>query len=42
MARRSNKSIAKILTPSRNEDDDLILERKIPMATEDFTTTKLC
>jgi hypothetical protein len=50
MARRSNKSIANILTPlvpqplssSRNDDDLLLLERKITVVTEGFTTTKFC
>jgi hypothetical protein len=61
MARRSNKSIAEILTPSpsssvataaatyasslsRNNDTDdlLLLERKITLATEGFTTQKFC
>src|SRR5215831_19170981 len=47
MARRSNKSIAEILTQplpsqasSKNENE--LLERKINMATEGFTTTKFC
>ncbi|MGB6594662.1 MAG: hypothetical protein WBE68_24425, partial [Candidatus Nitrosopolaris sp.] len=47
MTRRSNKSIAEILTPllaaqasSKNEVDSL--ERKINMATEGFATTKFC
>src|SRR5437016_5045429 len=51
MARRSNKSIAEILTPSatqvpasRNNDNDglSLLERKINIATEGFTTNKFC
>jgi hypothetical protein len=54
MARRSNKSIAKILTPppaakqaslsSSNGDNDLLLllEKKITLATEGFTTDKFC
>src|SRR5919198_1539637 len=67
MARRSNKSIAKVLTPSissspppvniaakvhassslshslRNDNiDDAILDRKITLATEGFTTHKFC
>jgi integrase/recombinase XerD len=53
MARRSNKSIARILTSrarplplaaqlSSSENDDLLLERKITIATEDFTTYKFC
>jgi integrase/recombinase XerD len=46
MPKRSDKSIAEILTPmadtaSRN-DFDLLLERKITLATEGFTTTKFC
>jgi len=47
MARRSNKSIAEILTPplpaqgsSKNGDD--LLELKISMASEGFGTTKFC
>ena len=51
MARLSNKSIAEILTSpatqvsaSRNNDNDglSLLERKINIATEDFTTNKFC
>ena len=53
MARLSNKSIAEILTPSatqvsasRNNDNDndglSLLERKINIATEGFTTNKFC
>jgi uncharacterized protein YihD (DUF1040 family) len=57
MARRSNKSIAEILTPSPptdilfldgnedNNDNDnhlALLERKISLATEGFTTHKFC
>jgi hypothetical protein len=51
MARRSNRSIAEILTPSatqvsasRNNDNDglSLLERKINIATEGFTTNKFC
>ena len=53
MARRSNKSIAETLTPaatqvsaSRNNDNDndglSLLERKINIATEGFTTNKFC
>ncbi|MFL6338591.1 MAG: hypothetical protein ACJ718_05730 [Nitrososphaeraceae archaeon] len=52
MARRSNKSIAKILIPltddslldgKDNNDSPLrILERKISLATEGFTTRKFC
>ena len=47
MARRSNKSIAEILTPivvsASSKDNDLsVLERKITLATEGFTTTKFC
>jgi hypothetical protein len=46
MARRSNKLIAEILTPivgesSNTDDNDLLLsllERKITLATEGFTT----
>lgn len=47
MARRSNKSIAEILTPpiptqgsSKNGDD--LLEMKISMASEGFGMTKFC
>ncbi len=54
MARRSKKSIAEILTPrllpplvaqppsSRNDDNYDLLERKITIATEGFTTVKFC
>jgi hypothetical protein len=52
MARRSNKSIAKILIPStddslldgtdRNDSSLIVLERKICLATEGFTTRQLC
>ena len=59
MARRSNKSIAEILTPpsplpttdilfldGNNENNDnnhlALLERKISLATEGFTTHKFC
>ncbi len=49
MARRSNKSIAELLMPqpllaetSSKNDDDLLLEKKIDMATEGFATTKFC
>jgi integrase/recombinase XerD len=52
MARRSNKSIAKILIPSiddslldgkdRNDSPLIVLERKICVATEGFTARKLC
>ena len=54
MARRSKKSIAEILTPrllpplvaqppsSRNYDNYDLLERKITIATEGFTTVKFC
>jgi integrase len=51
MARLSNKSIAEILTPAatqlsaptNNDSDDLsLLERKINIATEGFTTHKFC
>jgi hypothetical protein len=51
MARRSNKLIAEILTPSatqvpasRNNDNDglSLLERKIYIATEGFTMHKFC
>ena len=51
MARRSNKSIAELLTPSatqvsasRNTDSDglSLLERKINIATEGFTMHKFC
>src|SRR5215510_1358072 len=48
MARRSKKSMAEKLTPhlatqaSSKNDADPLLERKINMATEGFTTTKFC
>jgi hypothetical protein len=45
MARRSNKSIAEILSPtSVNENDkhSALLDRKITLATEGFTTCKFC
>jgi integrase len=52
MARRSNKSIAEILTPTnvplqdeneKNENKHLaLLERKITQATEGFTSSKFC
>jgi uncharacterized protein YihD (DUF1040 family) len=49
MVRRSNRSIAEILTPPaslpsfrNNNVDDIILERKITLATEGFTTHKFC
>jgi integrase/recombinase XerD len=52
MVRRSNKSIAKILIPStddslldgkdRNDNHLTVLERKTCLATEGFTTRKLC
>ena len=54
MPKRSDKSIAEILTPmadtasavaavaSSRNDFDLLLERKITLATEGFTTTKFC
>jgi hypothetical protein len=50
MARRTNKSIAEILTPiegassSNTDDNDLLssLERKIILVTERFTTSKFC
>src|SRR5947199_216128 len=51
MARRSNESIAEILrsrSPSQTvlasgrTDDDLLLDRKIGIATEGFTTSKSC
>jgi hypothetical protein len=58
MARRSNKSIAEILTPpsptttdvlfldGNNDNNDnnplALLERKISLATEGFTTHKFC
>jgi hypothetical protein len=42
MAKRSNKSeVAVILAASKN-DEDIILERKITLATEGFTTNKFC
>ena len=40
MAKRSNKSeVAAILAASKN-DEDVVLERKITLATEGFTTNK--
>jgi integrase len=54
MSRRSNKSVAEILTPppanvsfvvDENDNDDnpfALLERKITLATEGFTTHKFC
>jgi hypothetical protein len=54
MPRRSNKSIAEILTPmsatapagaaasAPNDTNLLLLERKITLATEGFTSTKFC
>src|SRR6187200_2735709 len=46
MPRHSNKWIAKILTPSISSSsavgDDILLERKIALATEGFTTHKFC
>jgi integrase/recombinase XerD len=41
MARRSNKSIAEILSSSKKEESSLELDRKITLATEGFTTVKL-
>jgi hypothetical protein len=51
MHRRSNKSIAEILTPptdtsfldaNDNDNSSALLERKISLATEGFTTHKFC
>jgi hypothetical protein len=45
MPRRSNKSIAQILSPTSVNDNDnhlALLERKITLATEGFTTRKFC
>ena len=50
MARRSNKSIAETLSPTNlplldinyNDKHLALLERKITLATEGFTTHKLC
>src|SRR5919198_4750425 len=51
MHRRSNKSIAEILTPpsdtsfldaNDNDNSSALLERKIILATEGFTTHKFC
>ncbi|MGC2681244.1 MAG: hypothetical protein WA323_05190 [Candidatus Nitrosopolaris sp.] len=47
MARRSNKSIAEILTPplivqAASKNDNELLETKINMAAEGFGTTKFC
>jgi uncharacterized protein YihD (DUF1040 family) len=42
MAKRSNKSeVSAILAASKN-DEDIVLERKITLATEGFTTNKFC
>src|SRR5438094_1456302 len=42
MAKRSNKSeVTAILAASKN-DEDVVLDRKITLATEGFTTTKFC
>jgi uncharacterized protein YihD (DUF1040 family) len=43
MVRRSNKSIAEILSSTDGNDNDMILlDRKITMATEGFTTGRFC
>jgi hypothetical protein len=45
MARRSNKSIAEILSPTSVNYNDKhleLLERKITLATEGFTTDRFC
>ena len=44
MARNSNKSVAEILTQSTSSPavDDILLERKITLATEGFITHKFC
>ena len=48
MPRRSNESITKLLRPqipvelSSKDDADISLEKKITIATEGFTTSKLC
>jgi integrase/recombinase XerD len=44
MARRSNKSIAELLTSSQTslKNDDELLERKISIAIEGFGTTRFC
>jgi integrase/recombinase XerD len=41
MVKRSNKSIEAILSASKSEGD-ILLERKIALATESFTTSKSC
>jgi uncharacterized protein YihD (DUF1040 family) len=45
MARRSNKSIAEIVSPSSINDNDkhlALIERKIALATEGFTADMFC
>ena len=48
MPRRSNKSITEVLRPqmpselSSKNDINFLLEKKIAMATEGFTTSKFC
>src|SRR5438034_4171004 len=48
MPRRSNESITKLLRPqipvelSSKDDADIFLEKKITIATEGFTTSKIC
>ena len=45
MSRRPKRSVAKTLTSSSSmlqSPGDVLLERKITMATEDFTSSKFC
>jgi hypothetical protein len=43
MVRCSNKSVAEILSSTGGNDNDMILlDRKITMATEGFTTDRFC
>jgi integrase len=42
MVRRSNKAVEAILAASKNEEKDAVLDRKIALATEGFTTAKFC
>ena len=42
MVRRSNKAVEAILAASKDEERDVVLDRKITLATEGFTTAKFC
>jgi integrase len=42
MVRHSNKAVEAILAASKNEEKDAVLDRKITLATEGFTTAKFC